>query len=188
MPRPLGEYKDDKEELAIVADEKKMKEEEEFYTQFFLKDGDPLYAGVHGPELLEKERKRKHDPSLRAPSCFEPIHDKAELAKYDVSKRTATRYSPSCSRAESAPVPCSARNAPAYLEDKLQNERFLFRHPLPAAELAEARSGGISHETAAVENSPARELTFTEGSRQDGRASDDTVQAHGLLSRVHRGL
>ena len=55
MPRPLGEYKKTiRKELAIVADEKKMKEEEEFYTQFFLKDGDPLYAGVHGPELLEK--------------------------------------------------------------------------------------------------------------------------------------
>ena len=78
MPRSLGEYKKTiRKELAIVADEKKMKEEEEFYTQFFLKDGDPLYAGVHGPELLEKERKRKHDPSLRAPSCFDPIHDKA---------------------------------------------------------------------------------------------------------------
>ena len=40
---------DKKEELAIVARTKKDKEEEEeFYTQFFLKDGDPLYAGVHG--------------------------------------------------------------------------------------------------------------------------------------------
>ena len=92
MPRPLGEYKKTiRKELAIVADEKKMKEEEEFYTQFFLKDGDPLYAGVHGPELLEKERKRKHDPSLRAPSCFDPIHDKAELAKFDVSKEDSDK-------------------------------------------------------------------------------------------------
>ena len=92
MPRPLGEYKKTiRKELAIVADEKKMKEEEEFYTQFFLKDGDPLYAGVHGPELLEKERKRKHDPSLRAPSCFDPIHDKAELARYDVSKEDSDK-------------------------------------------------------------------------------------------------
>lgn len=87
MPKPLGKYRDSiVKELAYVSNKDNLKKEEEFYTEFFLKDGDPLYAGVHGPELLEKERERKKDPTLRAPSCFDPIHDKAEMTKYTASE------------------------------------------------------------------------------------------------------
>lgn len=83
MPKPLGKYKDSiVKELKYISDPENLKKEEAFYTEFFLKDGDPLYAGVHGPELLEKERIKKKDPTLRAPSCFDPIHDKAEMTKY----------------------------------------------------------------------------------------------------------
>lgn len=83
MPKPLGEYKDAiKKELEYIGNPENLKMEEEFYTEFFMKDGDPIYAGVHGPELLEKERIKKKNPELRAPSCFDPIHDKAEMTKF----------------------------------------------------------------------------------------------------------
>ncbi len=86
MPKPLGSYKElIKKELAYVNDKSNIEYEEKFFTEFFMKDGDPLYAGVHGPELLEKERKKKKDPTLRAPSCFDPFHDKATLTKRPVS-------------------------------------------------------------------------------------------------------
>ena len=109
MPRPLGEYKKTiRKELAIVADEKKMKEEEEFYTQFFLKDGDPLYAGVHGPELLEKSAKESTiRPSEHRPASTR-YTTRRSLQDTMSRKRTVTRYSHSFSRAASAPSALSS--------------------------------------------------------------------------------
>lgn len=99
MPKPLGSYKDIiKKELAFVADKDRMAAEEKFYTDFFLKDGEPFYAGVHGPGLLEKERKKKKNPELRAPSCFDPIHDKAELVKRGVSKEDSEKIIAFCEK------------------------------------------------------------------------------------------
>lgn len=85
MPKPLGTYKDCIiKELEYINNPYNLAKEEKFYTEFFMKDGDPLYAGVHGPELLENERLKKKKPDLRAPSCFDPFHDKAELTKFVV--------------------------------------------------------------------------------------------------------
>lgn len=109
MPRPLGEYKKTiRKELAIVADEKKMKEEEEFYTQFFLKDGDPLYAGVHGPELLEKSAKESTTRHSEPRPASTRYTTRRSLQNTMSRKRTVTRYSHSFSRAASAPSALSS--------------------------------------------------------------------------------
>ena len=104
MPKPLGEYKDIiKKELAYVADKERVAEDEKFYTEFFLKDGEPFYAGAHGPELLEKERVKKKKPDLRAPSCFDPIHDKAEMLKRKVSKDESAKIIEFCQKNSISP-------------------------------------------------------------------------------------
>lgn len=109
MPRPLGEYKKTiRKELAIVADEKKMKEEEEFYTQFFLKDGDPLYAGVHGPELLEKSAKESTTRHSEPRPASTRYTTRRSLQDTMSRKRTVTRYSHSFIRAASAPSALSS--------------------------------------------------------------------------------
>lgn len=85
MPKPLGKYEDIiKKELAYVADPENFKREEKAYREFMEKDGEPLYLGVEGPKFLEAERIKKKNPDIKAPSLFDPIHDKAELTKYSI--------------------------------------------------------------------------------------------------------
>lgn len=85
MPKPLGKYEDIiKKELAYVADPENIKREEKAYREYIGKDGEPLYLGVEGPKFLEAERRKKKNPNLKAPSLFDPIHDKAELTKYSI--------------------------------------------------------------------------------------------------------
>ena len=85
MPKPLGKYEDIiVKELAYVADPENLKREEKAYREFFEKDGEPVYLGVEGPKFLEAERLKKKNPNIKAPSLFDPIHDKAELTKYNI--------------------------------------------------------------------------------------------------------
>lgn len=85
MPKPLGKYEDIiKKELAYVADKSNLEKEEQAYRDYFNKDGEPTYLGVEGPKFLEAERKKKKDPTIKAPSLFDPIHDKAELTKMNI--------------------------------------------------------------------------------------------------------
>lgn len=85
MPKPLGKYEDIiKKELTYAADPENFKREEKAYREFMEKDGEPLYLGVEGPKFLEAERKKKKNPDIKAPSLFDPIHDKAELTKYSI--------------------------------------------------------------------------------------------------------
>ncbi|MEE1137970.1 MAG: condensation domain-containing protein [Acutalibacteraceae bacterium] len=85
MPRPLGKYEDIiKKELAYVADPENFRREEKAYREFMEKDGEPLYLGVEGPKFLEAERIKRKNPDIKAPSLFDPIHDKAELTKYSI--------------------------------------------------------------------------------------------------------
>lgn len=85
MPKPLGRYEDIiKKELAYAANPENFKKEEKAYREFMEKDGEPLYLGVEGPKFLEAERIKKKNPNIKAPSLFDPIHDKAELTKYTI--------------------------------------------------------------------------------------------------------
>lgn len=82
MPKPLGSYEERiKKELDYVADKSNLEREKQAYMEYITKNGEPLYLGVEGPKLLEAERKKKKDPSIMAPSLFDPIHDKSDLAK-----------------------------------------------------------------------------------------------------------
>ena len=58
----------------------------EFYKAYFAKGGEPGYAGIHGPEFLEKERKRTHNPALKVPTAYSPIYDKSHFMILDIDK------------------------------------------------------------------------------------------------------
>ena len=78
MPAPLDKYEDYiKAEFARLSDTKKMAKHEEFYKRYFLKGGEPFHANVHGPELLEKARKK--NPNVRVPAAYNPIYDKCDM-------------------------------------------------------------------------------------------------------------
>ncbi|MGN0468483.1 MAG: condensation domain-containing protein [Acutalibacteraceae bacterium] len=84
MPEPLDKYEDYiNEEFVRLSDTKKMEKHKKFYTDYFLKGGEPIYAAVHGPAFLENYRKKKKNPNLRVPPAYNPIYDKcAMITKY----------------------------------------------------------------------------------------------------------
>ncbi len=87
MPKPLGSFKDViKKELAYINNAEKVKKDEDAYREFFLKDGEPIYNGVHGCEKMDAIIAKKKDPSIRQIDVFDPIHDRAYLQKKPVSK------------------------------------------------------------------------------------------------------
>lgn len=97
MPKPLGSYEDRiKRELAYVEDKSNLEKEKVAYTEYITRNGEPLYLGVEGPKLLEAERKKKKDPSINAPSLFDPIHDKAELTKTTFSSELSEKFFAFC--------------------------------------------------------------------------------------------
>ena len=96
-PKPLGSYEDRiKRELAYVEDKPNLEKEKAAYTEYITRNGEPLYLGVEGPKLLEAERKKKKDPSINAPSLFDPIHDKAELTKTTFSPELSEKFFAFC--------------------------------------------------------------------------------------------
>lgn len=80
MPKPLYKFEDYiPSQEAYLADKAKVKRDEDFYRDFWIKDGMPFYAGIHGPDILDREREKKNDPNIRIPAAYDMIHDKAEL-------------------------------------------------------------------------------------------------------------
>ncbi|MBR0120489.1 MAG: hypothetical protein IJM10_01750 [Clostridia bacterium] len=86
MPRPLGSYKETlKKELEYKHNEAKLKADKDFFVNYFLKDGEPIWNGVMGSGPLDRARIKKKNPELRACGSFDPIHDKAELVRKPLS-------------------------------------------------------------------------------------------------------
>ncbi|MBR6940297.1 MAG: hypothetical protein IKH65_05810 [Clostridia bacterium] len=84
MPAPLGSFEETvKKELAYINNPERVKKDEEWFREFYTKDGEPIWNGVQGPGPLDKVRKKKPDKKYVA--AFDPIHDKAELEKKPLS-------------------------------------------------------------------------------------------------------
>lgn len=105
MPEPLFSFADviDKE-FQYLANKERYDKDAAFYRDFFLKDGEPFYAGVHGMDLLEKERKKKKKPDLRVPSAFDPIHDKAEMIHRHMDAQTTKQVLAFCEKNSISPA------------------------------------------------------------------------------------
>ncbi len=86
LPPPLHKYEDYIiRTLAADKDEKKNTKHEAFYKEYFSYGGEPFYAGAHGPELLEKFRKKTKNPAARVPMAYNPLHDKCEMEVFHIS-------------------------------------------------------------------------------------------------------
>lgn len=97
MPAPLGSYRDIIiKELAYINNPDRVNADKKAYTEYLLKDGAPYYAGVHGPELLDNERKKKNDLSIRVPSAFDLIHDKAVMSHRRAKSEDAAKFFKFC--------------------------------------------------------------------------------------------
>ncbi len=124
MPKPLGSYEDRiKRELAYVEDKSNLEKEKEAYTEYITRNGEPVYLGVEGPKLLEAERKKKKDPSINAPSLFDPIHDKAELTKTTFSPELSEKFFAFCENNNVSPE-CLVQLALRMHLSKINNGHF----------------------------------------------------------------
>ncbi len=102
MPAPLDKYEDYiKAEFARLSDKKKMAKHEEFYKRYFLKGGEPFHANVHGPELLEKARKK--NPNIRVPAAYNPIYDKCDMIVKHINAEDAKKIFDYCLEKKIAP-------------------------------------------------------------------------------------
>lgn len=104
MPPALDKYEDYiKEEFARLADTKKMARHRDFYARYFLKGGEPFHANVHGPELLEKYRKKKKNPDLRVPPAYNPLYDKCDMIVKQLSAEDSKKIFDYCISKKIAP-------------------------------------------------------------------------------------
>lgn len=104
LPKPLDKYEEYiNDEFARLANTKKMARHEEFYKKYFLKGGEPYYAGVHGPAFLEKYRKKKKDPTLRVPPAYNPLYDKCDYISKHISPEDSKKIFDYCLEKKIAP-------------------------------------------------------------------------------------
>lgn len=89
LPPPLASFEAHLvKEYAYLRSDKYQKDLE-FLTQFHRSmGGAPFYAGVHGPEMLDKQRKLFHDPDLGVPVAFDPFRDKAQTYRTETDAET----------------------------------------------------------------------------------------------------
>lgn len=104
MPEPLDKFEEYVTgELEMLKDEKKAQKHKKFYTDYFLKGGEPFYASIHGPELLNKYRKKKKNPNLRVPAAYNPIYDKCETIVKQIDAHDAKKIFDYCMEKRIAP-------------------------------------------------------------------------------------
>ncbi len=104
LPEPLYAYEDAiKADIAYLADTARYEKDKKFYYDYWTQNGEPFYAGVHGPALLEKMRKKTKNPDLRVPAAYDMIHDKCEIVRYHVEPVQAKKIFDFCMETKNAP-------------------------------------------------------------------------------------
>ena len=105
MPKPLYRYEDYiQAELKRANDPSRLAKGEAFYKAYFAEGGEPFYAGVHGPALLEAERKKKGDPALRVTNAaYAPKNAKAEVLQLPIDRADAEAIFGYCKANDVAP-------------------------------------------------------------------------------------
>ena len=105
MPKPLYSFEEYiKTDLERYKDVNIMKNGEEFYKKYYEKYGEPYYASVGGPELLEKERKRKNNPNLLSTtSAYSPLNDKGGFLKFTVAEENSKKIFDFCQKNNISP-------------------------------------------------------------------------------------
>ncbi len=91
MPPPLASFEAHlQKEYAYLQSEQYRKDIGFLKESHRAADGIPFYAGVHGPEMLDRQRRFFRKPDLAAPIVFDPIRDKAKTYR-TVSDAQTTR-------------------------------------------------------------------------------------------------
>ena len=104
MPQPMASYEEYiQQEFERLKNTKKTEKHEKFYREYFAKGGEPIYAGVHGPAFLEKQRIKKKNPDLRVPAAYNPLLDKCDLITGHIGTDDAAKIFNFCKERKIAP-------------------------------------------------------------------------------------
>lgn len=104
LPAPLASFEEELgKEFKYLQNEKKFSADEEFIREYHKRGGEPYYAGLHGPKLLEKQRIKKKNPELRVPAAYDPIHDRSEILKMRIEPKDAQKLLKFCGERLIAP-------------------------------------------------------------------------------------
>ena len=104
LPPPLERYEDAvKDDLAYLKNEKKYEKDKQFFIDYWSNHGKPFYAGVHGPDLLLKQREKYKDPDLRVPDAYDLVHDKCDILRLHVAPEQAQKIFNFCRETNNAP-------------------------------------------------------------------------------------
>lgn len=92
MPPALDCFEDQVQlDLKAAEDTVKMAKHEAFYKDYFLENGEPYYAGVHGHEYLDAYRAKKKNPDIRVPMAYNPLEDKCDMIVKHISPEDAKK-------------------------------------------------------------------------------------------------
>ena len=104
LPPPLCKYEDYLvKEHERCSNTDRIEKDRKFYDEYFRSAGEPAYCGVHGPEFLEKERRKKKNPELRVPSAYSPLLDKAEVMQMRIGEELSAKILEFCQSRGVAP-------------------------------------------------------------------------------------
>ena len=108
LGEPLPKAPDSYEEYIIseqkkLANEKKMAKHESFYKEYFLRHGEPFYAGVHGMDFLNAYRKKKKNPEIRVPLAYNPLYSKCDFVTMNISPEVSGKILNYCMSKQLAP-------------------------------------------------------------------------------------
>ena len=104
LPQPLASFEAHLEKEYVYLRSDKYRKDLEFLTQFHESmGGPPFYAGVHGPEMLDRQRKRFHDPDLGVPVAFDPFRDKAQTYRAETDAQTTRLLLDFCAATGASP-------------------------------------------------------------------------------------
>ena len=104
LPKPMASYEEYiQQEHERLKNTKKTAKHENFYREYFAKGGEPIYAGVHGPAFLEKQRIKKKNPDLRVPAAYNPLLDKCDFITSHIGTDDAAKIWSFCKERKIAP-------------------------------------------------------------------------------------
>lgn len=104
IPAPLDSYEDYiQQEFLKLQDEKKQAKHAKFYEEYWDKEKEPFYAGVHGPEFLEKARKKQKNPNLRVPAAYNPLFSSCKQITLPIDADTTAKIFDYCRANSIAP-------------------------------------------------------------------------------------
>ena len=104
LPKATDSYEQYiKRELKNLSNEKKMAKHEKFYKEYFLKNGEPFYAAVHGMDFLNAYRKKKKNPEARVPMAYNPLYSKCDFLTMHIEPEKAAKIFAFCRENKIAP-------------------------------------------------------------------------------------